>query len=542
MILDLRTGAVNDRPFLNIPDDGLAPGGEQGLLGLAFHPDYASNGRFFVYLPALTATSRSWNTAGRRGPHRAVPAAARDPDHRQGHGAATTTAAGWASVRTACSTSTRRRGRGGDPDNNAQNRRELWGKILRIDVDGDDFAGDAPRLRHSRRQPLRRRAPAPTRSGRSACATPGARASTPRRATSTSATSARATARRSTSSPPAPSAAPTRLEGQGGPAGLRRQHRRQPAAGQRRPDRSGGRLPPRRRRWRLLGGRRLRLSWRGRRHVRPLPLRRLHQQPALEPAHRRRPGGRRHQPHRANRAGGRRQFANVASFAEDGLGNLYVVSLGGTVSRLSSARPPATAPTPSRARAATTVCSAAPGATSLGGGTRPRQARRRSAGRRAQRRHRRRPPRRRPRRRPARRRARRRQLSAARVLTAFSSGAAPDRTPSPTSATTATPSSSRLRPRLPGGGAGACAEVGADVIFRFGEGGRADGARRRYRRPRRRLIVEAGASGTAPDRGDQLGPTRARSGRRSRRRSGPAVEQDLVEVPHRRHALRLRPA
>ena len=33
-------------------------------------------------------------------------------------------------------------GQSGDPANNAQNRRELWGKILRIDVDGDDFAGE----------------------------------------------------------------------------------------------------------------------------------------------------------------------------------------------------------------------------------------------------------------------------------------------------------------------------------------------------------------------------------------------------------------
>jgi hypothetical protein len=38
-----------DPAFLDMSDRVLANGIEQGLLGLAFHPDYASNGRFFVY-------------------------------------------------------------------------------------------------------------------------------------------------------------------------------------------------------------------------------------------------------------------------------------------------------------------------------------------------------------------------------------------------------------------------------------------------------------------------------------------------------------
>lgn len=38
-----------DPAFLDITDRVLAGGIEQGLLGLAFHPDYANNGRFFVY-------------------------------------------------------------------------------------------------------------------------------------------------------------------------------------------------------------------------------------------------------------------------------------------------------------------------------------------------------------------------------------------------------------------------------------------------------------------------------------------------------------
>lgn len=40
---------VQEEPFLAIGDRVLANGIEQGLLGMAFHPDYATNGRFFVY-------------------------------------------------------------------------------------------------------------------------------------------------------------------------------------------------------------------------------------------------------------------------------------------------------------------------------------------------------------------------------------------------------------------------------------------------------------------------------------------------------------
>nr|MBA3796354.1 PQQ-dependent sugar dehydrogenase [Chloroflexota bacterium] len=40
-------GTVGAAPFLDIADRIVA-GGEQGLLGLAFHPDYPDDGRFFV--------------------------------------------------------------------------------------------------------------------------------------------------------------------------------------------------------------------------------------------------------------------------------------------------------------------------------------------------------------------------------------------------------------------------------------------------------------------------------------------------------------
>jgi glucose/arabinose dehydrogenase len=43
----LKNGTVLPTPFLNISTK-VSTGSEQGLLGLAFHPDYASNGKFYV--------------------------------------------------------------------------------------------------------------------------------------------------------------------------------------------------------------------------------------------------------------------------------------------------------------------------------------------------------------------------------------------------------------------------------------------------------------------------------------------------------------
>jgi Ca2+-binding RTX toxin-like protein len=49
-IFDLKTQTLNPTPFLKIPPADLRadPNQEQGLLGIAFHPDYANNGKFYV--------------------------------------------------------------------------------------------------------------------------------------------------------------------------------------------------------------------------------------------------------------------------------------------------------------------------------------------------------------------------------------------------------------------------------------------------------------------------------------------------------------
>jgi glucose/arabinose dehydrogenase len=53
-ILNLATNTVNPTPFLTI--SGLASGSEQGLLGLAFDPNYATNGKFYVNVTATGGT------------------------------------------------------------------------------------------------------------------------------------------------------------------------------------------------------------------------------------------------------------------------------------------------------------------------------------------------------------------------------------------------------------------------------------------------------------------------------------------------------
>ncbi|MBX3377867.1 MAG: PQQ-dependent sugar dehydrogenase [Phycisphaeraceae bacterium] len=53
-ILKLGTGQINAAPFLTISP--VPPGFEQGLLGMAFDPQYAKNGRFYVFY-----TDFSWN-------------------------------------------------------------------------------------------------------------------------------------------------------------------------------------------------------------------------------------------------------------------------------------------------------------------------------------------------------------------------------------------------------------------------------------------------------------------------------------------------
>lgn len=131
----IRNGALLEAAFLNITDR-VAAGGEQGLLSVAFHPQYATNGFFFVYY-----TNRDGDiqidrfTAAPAGSDVADPASARTilivphPGHTNHNGGQLAFGEdGFLYIGTGDG------GGAGDVPNNAQNRGVLLGKLLRIDV------------------------------------------------------------------------------------------------------------------------------------------------------------------------------------------------------------------------------------------------------------------------------------------------------------------------------------------------------------------------------------------------------------------------
>ena len=134
--------AVRSPPFLDI--NGLvSTGGEQGLLGLAFHPQYATNRYFFVYYTDTTGAStivRYETTAGDSDDadeSTAMPILSFSqpaPNHNGGdlHFGSD----GYLYISS---------GDGGGSGCVAQDNSNLLGKILRIDVDGDDFPMDPDR-------------------------------------------------------------------------------------------------------------------------------------------------------------------------------------------------------------------------------------------------------------------------------------------------------------------------------------------------------------------------------------------------------------
>jgi Ca2+-binding RTX toxin-like protein len=139
-ILDLVTGQVLATPFLDVSGQILTDG-ERGLLGLAFDPGFASNGFFYVDLinPAGDAEIRRYHASGNvADPASLTPIITIDQTTASNH------KAGWLGFGPdgyLYNSS----GDGGLPPTSAQDINSLLGKILRIDVHGDDFPADATR-------------------------------------------------------------------------------------------------------------------------------------------------------------------------------------------------------------------------------------------------------------------------------------------------------------------------------------------------------------------------------------------------------------
>ena len=184
------------RPFLDIRSQ-VQSGGEQGLLSVAFAPDYASSGRFYVYFTDRSGDQRVVEYR-RASADRADAGSARlvlrmdDSEANHNGGLLLFGPDGHLYVGTGDG------GGGGDQHGargNAQNLGSLLGKILRIDPRRPAAAPTRSRTTTRSSAALARAA----RSTATGCATRGASRSTAAPATSSSATSGRTRSRRSTS-------------------------------------------------------------------------------------------------------------------------------------------------------------------------------------------------------------------------------------------------------------------------------------------------------------------------------------------------------
>lgn len=126
-------GTINATPFLNLSSI-ISTNGERGLLGLAFHPNYASNGYFFVnytnvsgntVIARYSVDGDNPNIANTTG---TILMTIVQPFSNHNGGSIKFGPDGYLYIGMGDG------GSGGDPDNRAQNINDNLGKMLRIDV------------------------------------------------------------------------------------------------------------------------------------------------------------------------------------------------------------------------------------------------------------------------------------------------------------------------------------------------------------------------------------------------------------------------
>jgi len=130
----VKQGRLQDAPFLDITEF-VRYGGEQGLLGLAFHPSYKVNGRFVVnYVRRSDGSTVIAEFQASSDPDRSqavekqlLVVSQPYPNHKGGM--VEFGPDGFLYIALGDG------GSGGDPGNRGQNTNELLGKLLRIDVD-----------------------------------------------------------------------------------------------------------------------------------------------------------------------------------------------------------------------------------------------------------------------------------------------------------------------------------------------------------------------------------------------------------------------
>lgn len=134
----LQDGYLAAEPFLDISGQVTREGNEQGLLGLAFHPEYAQNGYFYVNYTDLNGhtvisrlrVSADANLADPSTELRLLQVNQPYANHNGGGMAFGPDGYLYLGLGDG--------GLAGDPQGNGQNTNSMLGKLLRIDVDGSD--------------------------------------------------------------------------------------------------------------------------------------------------------------------------------------------------------------------------------------------------------------------------------------------------------------------------------------------------------------------------------------------------------------------
>jgi glucose/arabinose dehydrogenase len=133
----VQDGRLLDAPFLDITDR-VGSGGERGLLSVAFHPNYGSNGFFYVNYTDREGDTRIERYSATEDRNRADPSSAKriltieQPFGNHNGGLITFGPDGMLYIGMGDG------GSGGDPQGHGQNRNSLLGALLRIDVNGGD--------------------------------------------------------------------------------------------------------------------------------------------------------------------------------------------------------------------------------------------------------------------------------------------------------------------------------------------------------------------------------------------------------------------